>query len=602
MKKLIVIFSFILVASIAESQGTKTVTFTIDGNKYSYLGVFAQSYDSEYECYFAAECDNGWCYYNVEGCVTFVGRNSNSYVRDFEIPDKVETGWLLYNEETGEDEVEYLYVTSIAPNAFYDEKDLQSVIIPETVTSIGDRAFAVSEEYKPYKNEHFNITIPPNVKSIGNHLFWNRIMTTFPEVDNLNVADVCNYFEMDGILCHIINENEAEVINVDWDTPLPLPDTITFGGKQFKLVLLQEKDLEIEMNEEPYVIKDGVIYHIVNETEAEIITCDYKVRDIKEMYEGFYYPYSGNILFADTITYSDKKYAVTKTESYKGSSAFENCLSITLPQTLTYIGYCAFLNCKKLTSIVIPSNVTYVGSQAFDNCNKIATVTCLAITPPEAHGDSFENYSGTLYIPCSKFNEYDYAAGWGSFKHVECIGSENIELEKDEVVVEPEINEAVFSMPTNASANSYTLTIQNNGVTFCTLTFNNQGQLANIDFSNSQLKAAVEGYQFTVTGLSAATGYNYSFKALDKNKSVLKEYTGSFTTKNADGTGGSTTTAIENVELANAISIVNNQIFINGEAPAFVITSLGQKIANQNLKAGIYFVVVEGQNVSISIQ
>ena len=122
MKKLIVIFSFILVASIAESQGTKTVTFTIDGNKYSYLGVFAQSYDSEYERYFAAECDNGWCYYNVEGCVTFVGRNSNSYVRDFEIPDKVETGWLLYNEETGEDEVEYLYVTSIAPNAFYNAR------------------------------------------------------------------------------------------------------------------------------------------------------------------------------------------------------------------------------------------------------------------------------------------------------------------------------------------------------------------------------------------------------------------------------------------------------------------------------------------------
>ena len=243
----------------------------------------------------------------------------------------------------------------------------------------------------------------------------------------------------------------------------------------------------------------------------------------------------------------------------------------------------------------------------------------MATVPPTAYANSFENYNGYLSIPCESKDDYDFASCWGSFKHVECIGAEPVELTKDEVAVVPEKTEAVFSMPKNESANSYTLTIQNNGVTFCTLTFNAQGQLANIDFSTNksyELKSGVEAFQFTVTGLSTAEDYGYSFKALASNKSVLKEYSGSFTTKNEDGTGGSVqgggegsgqggqggSTAVSEVSNATAVTIVNGQILVNGEAPAFVVTVSGQKIANANLKAGVYFVVADGETVGISVR
>jgi len=38
------------------------------------------------------------------------------------------------------------------------------------------------------------------------------------------------------------------------------------------------------------------------------------------------------------------------------------------------------------------------------------------------------------------------------------------------------------------------------------------------------------------------------------------------------------------------------------EAPAFVVTISGKKIANANLKSGVYFVAVDGETVGVSVR
>ena len=201
------------------------------------------------------------------------------------------------------------------------------------------------------------------------------------------------------------------------------------------------------------------------------------------------------------------------------------------------------------------------------------------------------------------------------------ITDDDYVVAEDEVIVESERSEALFTMPINEGADSYTLTIKNNGEIVCSLTFNAQGQLANIDFSNTasyELKSDVLAYQFTVTGLTEGTSYGYNFKALDYNKIVLKEYEGEFTTKEGIQTGGDTqgfeecgthddkedfvSTSVSEVSNASSITIANRQILVNEEVPAFVVTVSGQKIANANLKTGMYFVVVDGKTLAVSIR
>ena len=448
-------------------------------------------------------------------------------------------------------------VTSIGAGAFEDCKNLPSITIPNSVTSIGEHAFYGCTGLT-------SITIPSSVTSIKASVFYGCTNLTSIKVGSGNTK----YDSRDN--CNAIIETATNTI-IRGCKNTEIPNSVTSIGE---------------------------------------------------------YAFQKSGLTSITISNS-------VTEIKKG--VFHDCpslTSITIPNSVTSIGESAFNGCTGLTSITIPSSVTSIGGNAFMWCTNIRQVTCLATIPPKIYDRAFftlgfyeqiDYEPCTLLVPCESVEDYKKAYDWDRFNSIECLESETVELTKDEVKVEPERSEAVFTMPQNESANSYTLTIQNNGVTFCTLTFNAQGQLSNIDFSTTksyELKASVSAYQFTVTGLSSSTKYGYSFKALASNKSVLKEYTGSFTTKNADGTGGSSqggaevgggsgeggqggqggSTAINGVSNATTIAVVNNQILVNGEAPAFVVTILGKKIANQNLKAGVYFVNVEGETVGVSVR
>ena len=78
-------------------------------------------------------------------------------------------------------------------------------------------------------------------------------------------------------------------------------------------------------------------------------------------------PYSGDIVIPDSVSYEGKNYAITTIMP----QTFKNCnqlTSVTLPNTLTFIGMYAFSGCSKLASIKFPDSLTEIGSYAFYNC------------------------------------------------------------------------------------------------------------------------------------------------------------------------------------------------------------------------------------------
>ena len=177
-----------------------------------------------------------------------------------------------------------------------------------------------------------------------------------------------------------------------------------------------------------------------------------------------------------------------------------------------------------------------------------------------------------------------------------------IEAASDRVTVDPAQTSAVFMWPTDSSANTYQIDIYKDGATFCHLTLGPTGTLVGISFApgkNAPSNTTVpSSLSFNVTGLDAASRYNYVLSTLDANGTPLHVYTGAFATIGYPGEleeGGleiiptppiipsnpeaSPTTDAEQVEDTNrqhGKMFLNGQLFIIRDGKTYTIT--GQEI------------------------
>ena len=72
------------------------------------------------------------------------------------------------------------------------------------------------------------------------------------------------------------------------------------------------------------------------------------------------------------------EYTIKEGTKIIADGAFLDCdslSSITIPNSVTSIGYLTFCDCRNLTSITIPDSVTSIGTGAFLGCEKLTSVT-----------------------------------------------------------------------------------------------------------------------------------------------------------------------------------------------------------------------------------
>jgi hypothetical protein len=107
--------------------------------------------------------------------------------------------------------------------------------------------------------------------------------------------------------------------------------------------------------------------------------------------------------------------------AFFGCSCFSGTL--TIPNSVTTIGFRSFEGCSGFTSLVIGSSVTYVNGRAFYGFSGLTSMEILAETPPSVNTNyspfSSVDYSIPFTVPCGSVSAYQTATVWRSFTNIQ---------------------------------------------------------------------------------------------------------------------------------------------------------------------------------------
>lgn len=105
---------------------------------------------------------------------------------------------------------------------------------------------------------------------------------------------------------------------------------------------------------------------------------------------------------------------------------------MTIPNSVTSIGNCAFKGCTGLTSVTIGTSVSSIGEGAFSECTDLKEVYSLNPAPPVIKEYTFSFYDAGLFVPQGCLSAYKSAKGRSNFSNIkeiqETIKAESISL------------------------------------------------------------------------------------------------------------------------------------------------------------------------------
>ena len=237
-------------------------------------------------------------------------------------------------------------VTAIGSNAFSGKTSLYSVTLPSGVVSIGGSAFKGCTGLR-------DIRLPDTLVTIGGSAFrkCTRLLTAHIP-DSVTTIDPAAFGECTSLSVVSLSSNlttlgASAFHNCDNLTSITLPKTI-------------ENIPSTQMYDYPSITYGAVF--------AE---CD----NLKNVYFE-----DGTITIHQIMNRCNSIESITvpATVTVIGYKAFQNCTSlktVDIADSVVAIQSAAFGGCTKLTDVVLPPNLTTLGSSAFHNCDGLTEIT-----------------------------------------------------------------------------------------------------------------------------------------------------------------------------------------------------------------------------------
>ena len=314
-----------------------------------------------------------------------------------------------------------LLVTSIGEMALAGGPT--AVVIPNTVTTIGRRAFSLNPNL-------VTVTLPSSVTSIGEEAFYNCT-----SISSINIPDGVtiirerafqgcsrlasvtihnslktigeNAFRDCSSLTKLVLDNEA-MLSKDFDNA---PSIMEIFGEQVQECVLGEHVTSIR----------NFAFSLPN---LASITIPSSVKSIG--YFAFDHCYGLTSVHISDLTawcgmerFPEDYYANPFCAPYRLYLNDEEIKDLVIPGDVTSLGKKVFGGCSSLTRVVIPNSLTMMDVTALDNCQNLTDIYCYAdMVQLNGYVLGKRLLYVTLHVPASSLDAYRNAEGWRHFENI----------------------------------------------------------------------------------------------------------------------------------------------------------------------------------------
>ncbi|MCD7822436.1 MAG: leucine-rich repeat protein [Oscillospiraceae bacterium] len=314
-------------------------------------------------------------------------------------------------------------VTSIGTGAFYCCRNVTSITLPANLKSIGSNAFIICESLT-------SIYIPGSVTTISTGAF-----SSCYSLESVTIGEGC------------VSIGASAFSDCKKLTSVYIPNSVTsinYGA--FKNC---EKLEGITINDDNthFTIVDGVVFN-------------------KSMTSLIWYP--------NASTFGQSTYTIPDSVTTIAAGAFitcDNLTSVYMSDNVTSIGYEAFWCCSNLANITLSNNITSIPQYAFTSCDSLAELE-LPYGLKTIGGSAFSYCEGlkSIVIP-------DSVTSIGTYAFIGCISLENVTLSNSITTISDNLFQGCTSL--------VSITIPDGVTSISKYAFKNCSKLESVTMTNS---------------------------------------------------------------------------------------------------------------------